>query len=153
MEGGLVEELLEKLEEVKEESKTQDPPKEPEILTVYTNRVDKNSLYALKAVLPSSKVRTLKFANNTFTMENFKILLECIEAATINKFTFDWNPLPKSFEEIPIIPKEEAKKRKPDKSKKDAKEEKKNGKKNDQNPEEEVQEPIKVMKISPFLPM
>jgi len=131
LEGALIEEMLKKFEETKKENKGQD--QEPEVLTFYTIRIDKNSLHALHAVLPSSKIRTLKFANNDFTFENFALLLKCIKASTITRLTFDWNKLPKTDQALvdELIENEEKKVK-------------------ENNIEEE---PIRQIKNSPFVPL
>ena len=57
----LIKESLEKLEESKEGAgASKKVTKEIEVLHVYTKKLDKNSIYALQAVLPASKIHTLK---------------------------------------------------------------------------------------------
>ena len=57
----LVKETLDKLEESKQgEDPNKVPVKEIEVLHVYTKKIDKNSIYALGAVLPATKIHTLK---------------------------------------------------------------------------------------------
>ena len=87
---------MEKFEEVKGIKETQKTGfKEPEVLTIYTKRIDKNSLYALKVALPVSKIRILHLANNDFTLESFEVLVDCVLNSAITNAHIDWNPLPK----------------------------------------------------------
>jgi len=65
------------------------------MLTIYSKRIDKGSLYALKAVLPTSQIHTLKLSNNGFTYENAEILVQAIAGSNISRLFLDWNPIPK----------------------------------------------------------
>lgn len=90
----MVKETLDKLEDSKQQDNgNKAPAKEPEILQAYTKRIDKNSIYALRAVLPFSKIHTLKFANNGFTFPNFELLIDAINLSPITRLFFDWNPI------------------------------------------------------------
>jgi hypothetical protein len=68
MRGALIKESLQKLEEVRAETEeTKQAPKEVQSLCIYTKRVDKNSIFALQAALPSSQIHTLKYFSNNFS--------------------------------------------------------------------------------------
>ena len=89
--------MLQKFEEEKDHKEVEKgPPKELEVLTIYTKRIDKNSLYALRVALPVSKIHTVHFANNNFVAADFEILVDCIVLSPIIKAFIDWNPVAKN---------------------------------------------------------
>ena len=88
VQGSLVKELLQKLEEKKEQDNN-----EPDTLLIFSHKIDINSLYALNATLPKSNIHTIKFSNNEMTATNFEYLIECINNSLVTRFYFDWNPI------------------------------------------------------------
>ena len=95
------------LQEQSEDKKDAGEPEPKEIvtLTAYSRKIDKNSLFALQAALPSSKITSLKFANNALTEENYQFLVQAIADSNVNKLFVDWNTLP-----FPVAIQTEAKK-------------------------------------------
>lgn len=96
-------ELLQKLEEKKEAKEDSKAAKEPETLAIYTRRIDTNSLHALHAALPTSKLTTLKLANNSFTPAGLELLVNYVLDSPITRVFIDWNPIPK-IEALPDVP-------------------------------------------------
>lgn len=50
----------------------------------------------MRVALPVSKIHTVHFANNDFTLESLEILIDCIQNSSVVNAFIDWNPLPKS---------------------------------------------------------
>ncbi len=97
MQVALVKETLDKLDFAKDPASPEEkkqPPKELEVLLVSTKKIDKNSIHALTAVLPASRIHTLKFSNNGLSQDNFDLLANCIAVSPASRLFFEWNPVP-----------------------------------------------------------
>lgn len=66
---------------------------EPNILSFVNVRVDINSLKILFALLPNTKIVTLKFSSNLLEFQNLEFLLTSLmtKANNIYNFIFEWN--------------------------------------------------------------
>ena len=85
---------MQKLEESKEgQESAKSAPKDIEMLQIYTKRIDKNSILAMKTALPFSRIHTLKFANNGFTVANLELLFDAVAASPVTRLFVDWNSM------------------------------------------------------------
>jgi hypothetical protein len=90
MQVPLIKETLEKLNDDKEEVKSKEPPK---TLMIMSKMIDKNSIYAMTAAFPTSKIHTLRFNNNGLSYENCELLIQAIAQSNVNRLFFEWNPI------------------------------------------------------------
>jgi hypothetical protein len=78
---------------------------EPKELSIFTKRLDRNSIHILLTILPHSEITTLKLGNNGFTSDNYKMLVSGLPNTKITQMFFDWNPIsdnsPLHYEEDP----------------------------------------------------
>ena len=83
-----------------EEDKSKSKPQIKELIII-SKMIDKNSIYAMKVVLPASQIILLKLNNNGFTYINCELMIKAIESSKITRLFFDWNPIPKSDNDVP----------------------------------------------------